>query len=68
VRLLADGGPAELLLAAGEPLREPIARYGPVVMNTEEEISEAFDDFRAGRMGRIPAEREAPGGHAPGAT
>ena len=44
---------AEILLLGGRPLREPVARYGPFVMNTPEEIREAFEDFRAGRMGRI---------------
>jgi len=48
----AAGG-LELLLLAGEPLGEPVARYGPFVMNTREEILEAFDDYRSGRMGRI---------------
>ncbi len=51
-----ETGPAEVLLAAGEPLREPVARYGPFVMNTEQEILEAFQDYRAGRMGAIEAE------------
>lgn len=41
---------ARLLLIAGRPLREPIARYGPFVMNTREEIHQAFEDFRQGRF------------------
>jgi hypothetical protein len=49
----AAAGQAEILLLAGEPIREPIARYGPFVMNTEEEIREAIRDYRAGRMGEI---------------
>jgi quercetin 2,3-dioxygenase len=46
-------GPAEVLLIGGQPLREPVARYGPFVMNTEAEIHEAIDDYRSGRLGRI---------------
>jgi len=46
----------------GEPIREPVVRYGPFVMNTEQEIVEAIADYRAGRMGAIEAEHEAPGG------
>jgi len=43
----------EVLLIAGVPLNEPIARYGPFVMNTETEIHQAFEDYSRGRIGAI---------------
>jgi redox-sensitive bicupin YhaK (pirin superfamily) len=46
-------GTLEVLLIAGVPLNEPVARYGPFVMNTEAEIRQAFEDYRQGRMGAI---------------
>ena len=41
------------IVLAGRPLREPVVRYGPFVMNTKAEIIEAFDDYQSGRMGQI---------------
>ena len=46
----------DVLLIGGMALNEPIARYGPFVMNTESEIRQAFEDYRLGRMGEISVE------------
>ena len=45
--------PLSVLLIAGAPLREPVVQYGPFVMNTQEEINQAIEDYQAGRMGVI---------------
>ncbi|MGH8153588.1 MAG: pirin family protein, partial [Rhodanobacteraceae bacterium] len=46
----ADAQPARVLLVAGRPLNEPVARYGPFVMNTPEQIVQAMQDYQAGRF------------------
>ena len=50
VALGAGAAPARMLLAAARPLREPVARYGPFVMNTQEQIRQAVADYQAGRF------------------
>ena len=45
----------DVVLIGGLPIREPIAHYGPFLMNTRDEIRQAIDDFQAGRMGTVPA-------------
>ncbi|MEU1624081.1 pirin family protein [Streptomyces sp. NPDC020096] len=45
----------EVVLLGGLPIREPMFHYGPFVMNSHAELAQAFEDFQAGRLGRIPA-------------
>jgi hypothetical protein len=46
----------EVLLLGGRPIGEPVAKYGPFVMNTTEELRQAFEDYERGAMGVVPAE------------
>lgn len=61
LRLVTGEEDVRLLLLAGEPIDEPVVGHGPFVMNTREEIRQAFADYQSGRFGMMPAtERELP--------
>jgi len=50
----------EVFLIGGLPLREPVVQYGPFVMNTQQEIEEAYADYQKGRFGHIPVDAIQP--------
>jgi redox-sensitive bicupin YhaK (pirin superfamily) len=49
-----DDSSLDVLLLGGQPIGEPVVAYGPFVMNTENEIRQAFDDYQQGRLGTVP--------------
>jgi len=62
ITLMGEGGDnestdtMEVLLLGGQPINEPVAQYGPFVMNTREELVQAYEDFQRGRLGVVPAD------------
>jgi redox-sensitive bicupin YhaK (pirin superfamily) len=67
---VAAGADSQILVLSGVPIPEPIAGYGPFVMNTRQEIETAMNDFRLGKFGQLPpldASADRPGGGRPGA-
>jgi quercetin 2,3-dioxygenase len=60
IEVVAGEAEVEAVLLQGRPIGEPVARYGPFVMNTEQEIEQAFEDYRTTQFGGWPWDDEAP--------
>ena len=58
ITIATEQEPASFLVLAGRPIKEPMARHGPFVMNTQAEIRQAFDDYQNGLMGHLEGSEE----------
>ena len=50
----------EVVVLGGEPIREPVAQYGPFVMNSRAQLQQAVADYQSGRFGHVPADALMP--------